>query len=237
MRLVAVVDLLENRVVHARRGDRARYEPLSSSLCEGSDPVRVASALFEIGCFDALYIADLDAIRKRGDNLASIRAIAQVQPATPLWIDAGVQSISDCERLLEVGTVSVVVGSESLSDVRLIDRLVRDGVDFVLSLDFRGDEFLGPIELLDRTDLWPANVLAMNLARVGSAMGPDLSLIRMFHERAPSNCIFACGGVRSEADLQAAARSGACGALLATSVHDGSLAGYFSSLHEARTTN
>jgi HisA/HisF family protein len=236
VRLVAVVDLLKSRAVHARRGDRARYEPLDSTLCEGSDPVRIARALLDVGCFEALYIADLDAILKRGDNLASLRAIAQAQPATPLWIDAGVRSMSECERLREIGDVSIVVGSEALSDIHLIELLVRDGRDFVLSLDFRGEEFLGPVELLDRPDLWPANVLAMNLARVGSAMGPDLSLIRLLHDRAPSNCIFASGGVRGEADLQSAARSGACGALLATCVHDGSLTGHFSSLREARTT-
>lgn len=237
MRLVAVVDLLQSQAVHARRGDRARYAPLISSLCEGSDPVRVASAMLDARCFDALYIADLDAIQKRGDNFDSLCAIAEVQGATPLWIDAGVQSLSDCERLLEIGNVSVVVGSEALDDAGLIDMLSGCGCDFVLSLDFRGADFLGPAELLERPEVWPANVLAMNLARVGSAMGPDLSLIRMLHERAPSNCIFASGGVRDEADLQAAGQSGAGGALLATCVHDGSLDGYLSSRREARAAN
>ena len=45
-------------------------------------------------------------------------------------------------------------------------------------MDFRGDSFQGPLELLsDPQTCWPQQVLAMNLARVGSDIGPDLGLI------------------------------------------------------------
>ena len=44
---------------------------------------------------------------------------------------------------------------------------------FVLSLDFRGETFLGPQGLLDDAALWPHRVIVMTLARVGGGEGPD----------------------------------------------------------------
>src|SRR5215203_2024938 len=49
-----------------------------------------------------------------------------------------------------------------------------DGGDAILSLDFRGEDFVGPPSLLDDPSLWPCAVIAMTLARVGTSTGPDL---------------------------------------------------------------
>ena len=230
MKLVAVIDLLDGQVVHARRGDRANYAPLKSTLCVGSDPSEIASALIALHPFDAIYVADLDAIQRRGHNLAALRAIAQAVPGTTLWIDAGISAADDVERLRAEGHASLVIGSESLRDCELVDELNGAGHEFVLSLDFRHLRFLGPEQLLNSPDLWPKHVLAMNLDFVGSSLGPDLPLIRMLHNAAPSSLIHASGGLRNEADIDAAYRAGASGALLATSLHDGSLRAYFTRL-------
>ena len=42
--LVPVVDLLAGQVVHARRGERSRYQPIQSPLCPGSDLLPLARA-------------------------------------------------------------------------------------------------------------------------------------------------------------------------------------------------
>ena len=49
MRIVPVLDLKGGMVVHARRGQRADYAPLSSPLVEGYEPVSVARALCAAG--------------------------------------------------------------------------------------------------------------------------------------------------------------------------------------------
>ena len=53
----------------------------------------------------------------------------------------------------------------------------RENARWVLSLDFRGDDFLGPRDILDRDDLWPERIIVMTLARVGAASGPDVARV------------------------------------------------------------
>lgn len=227
MKLVAVIDLLDGQVVHARRGDRANYAAVRSRLCAGSDPSAVARALIALHPFEAIYVADLNAIQGSGDNRAAVHEIATAVEGAELWIDAGVSSIARVDRLRAEGLGTIVVGSESLHDCDLVYQLRRAGIDYVLSLDFRHSRFLGPVQLRYASSLWPKRVLAMNLDAVGSQAGPDLQLIRLLRRARPSCLLYAAGGVRNEADLDAVRRAGANGALLATSLHDGSLCSYF----------
>ena len=232
MKLVAVIDLLDGQVVHAQRGERANYAALKSRLCNGSDPSAVASALIALHPFDALYVADLNAIQRRGENLSALRAIARAASGTKLWIDAGISSVCGVDQLRSEGLGSIVIGSESLRGCQLLDHLRCTGIEYVLSLDFYQSRFLGPQQLLNSPALWPKRVLAMSLDFVGSSLGPDLRLVLTLHNAAPSSSIYVCGGLRNETDLDAAYRAGARGALLATSLHDGSLSTYLTRLSD-----
>ena len=84
-----------------------------------------------------------------------------------------------------------MLGSESQRD----PALVAARRDALLSLDFRGDAFQGPPELLARPELWPERVIVMTLGRVGSGAGPDfdrLAAIRARAARAASTRPAAC---------------------------------------------
>ena len=93
----------------------------------------------------------------------------------------------------------------------------------ILSLDFRGPAFQGPPEILDDPSAWPARVIAMTLARVGSGAGPDVERLAGVRRMAPGRRVYAAGGVRDAADLAALAHAGIAGALVATALHDGRL--------------
>jgi phosphoribosylformimino-5-aminoimidazole carboxamide ribotide isomerase len=99
----------------------------------------------------------------------------------------------------------------------------RGSSPWVLSLDFRGDEFLGPRELLDDAGLWPDRVIVMTLARVGTGGGPDLARVNEIIGRAGARRVYAAGGVRDRDDLCALHAAGAAGALVASSLHDGAI--------------
>jgi phosphoribosylformimino-5-aminoimidazole carboxamide ribotide isomerase len=100
----------------------------------------------------------------------------------------------------------------------------RGQSDWVLSLDFRGDEFLGPRALLEDSFLWPDRVIVMTLARVGTGGGPDLARVRDIARRAgTARRVYAAGGVRGPADLRALRSEGAAGALVATALHEGKI--------------
>jgi phosphoribosylformimino-5-aminoimidazole carboxamide ribotide isomerase len=63
----------------------------------------------------------------------------------------------------------------------------------------------------------------MTLDRVGADAGPDLDTLAAIQARAPRARLFGAGGIRGEADLQAARAAGAAGWLVASALHDGKL--------------
>jgi phosphoribosylformimino-5-aminoimidazole carboxamide ribotide isomerase len=115
-----------------------------------------------------------------------------------------------------------VIGSESQSDCRLLDQL-RDHPRVLLSLDFRGDDFVGPGDLLDRPERWPGRVIVMTLTRVGSGSGPDLRRLDQILAKAQGRKVFAAGGVRGPDDAAELAARGVAGALVASAIHQGAI--------------
>jgi phosphoribosylformimino-5-aminoimidazole carboxamide ribotide isomerase len=219
MKIIPVIDLQQGVVVHARRGQRDQYRPIVSQLCSGSRPLDVVGALLDIHPFDTLYIADLDAIQGRGNNDASIAEIKRVFPRLGLWVDSGRTDEPSCRNWLAKNLGTLVLGSEALRNPAVLHQL-KDGSDLVLSLDFRGEDFVGPPDLLTRVTDWPDRVIVMTLARVGSASGPDLDRLDEIQQCAGGRQIFAAGGVRGGEDLRDLSRRGISGVLVATALHD-----------------
>lgn len=222
MKIIPVIDLKAGEVVHARRGARDEYRPVVSELCAGSRPLDVIGGFLAVHPFDTLYIADLDAIQRRGDNGAVLANIRRAFPQLTLWVDSGLGDAATCQTWLDRDLGVLVLGSEALVDAVTLHQLcaAANPGRIVLSLDFRGERFLGPPELLDRAEDWPARIIVMTLSRVGSGAGPDLAMLEGFIHRAPGKQIFAAGGVRGGEDLLELADRGLGGVLIATALHD-----------------
>jgi phosphoribosyl isomerase A len=115
---------------------------------------------------------------------------------------------------------TLVIGSETLESVAVLKEIVAESPGrSVLSLDFRGDEFLGPEELLADPSLWPHQVIVMTLTRIGSGEGPDVARIRDIARRSGGRRVYAAGGMRHRIDLDAVRAAGASGALIASALH------------------
>lgn len=224
MQVIPVLDLMGGRVVRARLGARERYAPIETPLAPSSDPVDVARGLMSVHSFSALYVADLDAITGVGDGGDTVARLREAFPHVCLWVDNGIADPAVAAAWLEADLGRLVIGSESQADPALVRQFAGDD-RVVLSLDFRGDAFQGPAPLLAEPDAWPARVIVMTLGRVGSGAGPDLERFRTIRDAARGRRIYAAGGVRDTADLAALGRTGAAGALVATSLHDGRLTG------------
>jgi phosphoribosylformimino-5-aminoimidazole carboxamide ribotide isomerase len=222
MEIIPVLDLKGGVVVRARMGERHLYAPIATPLAATSDPLDVARGLLAVHPFATLYVADLDAIEGRGDNSAALRRVKRACPGVSLWVDNGIADASAAARWLDAGLGSLVLGSETQADARLVRDLAADE-RVILSLDFRGPAFQGPPEILDDPSAWPARVIAMTLARVGSGAGPDVERLAGVRRMAPGRRVYAAGGVRDAADLAALAHAGIAGALVATALHDGRL--------------
>jgi phosphoribosylformimino-5-aminoimidazole carboxamide ribotide isomerase len=220
--IIPVIDLRQGEVVHARMGERANYRPISSTLCQGSTPDAVVGGLLGLSAFPTLYVADLDAIEGTGDNETALRDLRRRFPGLRLWVDAGFRDPAQCLDWLGRDIGDLVLGSETQADWQGLRRLAGSpqAHRVVLSLDFAGDRFLGPATDPEPA-LWPARVIVMTLARVGSGQGPDLARLRQIMGKYPGRRVYAAGGVRDMEDLRGLRDAGAAGVLVASALHDG----------------
>jgi HisA/HisF family protein len=225
MRIVPVLDLKGGVVVHARRGKRAGYRPLRSSLVDGCEPVAVARALRAETHADRLYVADLDALGGGRIDVVALAALAQIGE---LWVDAGATTAERAGALARAGAARNVLGTESLSDD--VGREAVAGPRRVLSVDLRDGRLISPRSDLAGRDAAAAAALAaalgvgellvIDLALVGSRAGPPLDAVAELAAALPGVEVYAGGGVRDDDDLRALDAAGAAGALVATALHE-----------------
>jgi HisA/HisF family protein len=224
VKVIPVLDLQDGLVVRARSGQRHLYRPIETPLAVGSDPVAVAGGLLRIFPFSSLYIADLNAIVGTGDNFEQILRVKEAFPHVDIWLDNGANEEAAVQSFLATRLGRLVLGSESQTSARLLQRFVQ-ATRIVLSLDFRGDTFLGPAEIIGSSDLWTRNIIVMTLTRIGGEAGPDLERLAGIVKRAADRQVYAAGGVRDGNDLAALKSCGLAGALIASALHNGALTG------------
>lgn len=234
MRVIPVMDLRDGTAVHAVRGERARYRPVTGLLVSGGDPLTLARAFREQLGLQELYVADLDAIQGRGAQRAILADLARL-PGQRMMLDAGAADAAQARQVAALGAHKVIIGSETLASLdelaAIFASLPPDRL--VFSLDLRGGQVLasdirlaalGPLDLLRQAcDLGCKEAILLDLARVGAAAGTDLTLIADAHARFPRLHLLAGGGVRHIADLRDLQEAGAAGALVATALHNGTI--------------
>ena len=148
----------------------------------------------------------------------------------------GAQSPSDADARALTSIVERWTEARNANDAEAMRPLFADTVDRVRLplgtvesttrdelITFFADGFRGPASLLVEPELWPRTVIVMTLAQVGPAAGPDLARLKEVLAKAGNREVVAAGGVRGEADLRALADLGVSAALVATSLHDGTL--------------
>jgi len=223
MNIIPVLDLMNGQVVHAKHGNRHEYLPIKSLLTDSSEPLTVVKALFALYPFKQLYIADINAIQKCGHHQEIILKIANSFPALEIWLDAGFGNEASMKSF-PFSNISPVLGSESLSSIKQYRVLLSASSSFaILSLDYRGNEFHGAQEFLNDVSLWPRRLIVMTLDKVGSNTGPDLTKLASIKQQSKQLNIYAAGGIRGTADLEALKTLGIDGALIASALHNGNL--------------
>lgn len=214
MHVIPVIDIKGGVVVHARAGARASYRPIDTPLANSADPLDVMRGLLALYPFESLYVADLDGIERGDVDHATQQRILDAWPGRRVLIDdgrPGLRPQSQSGRRVDVFGSETITSAEQLAAAQ------------VLSLDFRGEQFVGPAALLDNAAAWPREVIVMTLANVGMGGGPDIRRVRDVIARADGRAVYAAGGVRHLDDLKALREAGAYGALVATALHNGQI--------------
>ncbi len=233
--IVPVIDVLEGRAVHARRGERHAYRPLEEHFSAPSDPYHLATRF--ASHFPRMYVADLDAIGGSPPRHDLYLRLAELR--REFWIDTGIQTIRDAESLEEVWrdrpSLRPILGLETLvhpENLRPVAAALA-AHEPVFSLDLReGRPLTNDSESSAEARAWVRaaveagiqEVIVLELTAVGTAGGPAaLELCRELHCEFPWLRLFLGGGIRTPADVRAALAAGCRGVLTATALHAGTI--------------
>ena len=216
MEIIPVIDVRQNQVVHAVKGQRQNYRPLQTCLCDSHSADDIVQAFIDTYPFKTIYIADLDAIQGTSNNEHLIEQLLNKFQSVSFWVDQG---ISSAIELKIQSRRQHVIGSETNISPKTLNELFTSSLEIILSLDFQTKTFLGHQDLLEKTDLWPERIIIMSLSHVGSNNGPDYKLISDIQKIAGDRKIYVAGGVRHEDDLQTLNDMGIDGVLIATALH------------------
>jgi uncharacterized protein related to proFAR isomerase len=154
-RVRGVVDLSNDRAVHARAGaelsaQRAAYRPAEPRWSAAGDPVGLVDGYLRLG-LRHLYVADLDAIGGGAAQYPRLRQLVDRVQLTggDLWIDAGIHHLAQIEQLraeLPARGWRLVVGTETLQSPEDIDRFAAAaGQRLVVSADLWRGAIVAPI--------------------------------------------------------------------------------------------
>lgn len=205
------------QVVHARRGQRHSYQAIQTPLSPTSDPISVIRGLLRLADFKTLYVADLDALMGYGPQASVISGLIRAYPHLRFWLDCGLAAAN-----FTCGQVVPVIGSESMTE-NTLEKMAGHRRSWILSLDFREGRLLGPENILASGEFWPERIILMNLSRVGSFDGPDLTGSARFIRQYPGHHFVAAGGIRNERDLEHLKGIGVTEVLVASALHSGAI--------------
>jgi len=223
MLIIPVIDLSHGLVVHAKQGDRKNYQPVTSVISSSSKPESVLSAYLKLYPFKIIYIADLDAIQGTGNQNAIIKELSLRYGQCEFWVDAGMEAVLDDQHYFKSINVRLILGSENKIPIELLSNIFNKNPDILLSLDFSESGLLDNPYLFNESNVWPRQIIAMMLHRVGLNKGIDISCLNKVLKHAKDKDTFAAGGVQNLKDLYQLSKMGVKGALLASALHNGSI--------------
>lgn len=232
MKVIPVIDVLNGKVVHAVRGKRKEYQPLTSVLTKSADPLIVAQTFRTLG-FKKIYLADLDAILGKHPCYTLYNSIAEMAKLE-LMVDAGVKDLSTAKKMLNNQVTNIIIGTETVPNKEFIQNSVGKFTagKLILSLDLIGDNILSnnkifqsknPLSLLQEyKEIGIQEFIILDLSRVGSKEGLNIDFLKKAQTVLHNN-ISVGGGVRDIADLIELERLGITNALVATALHSGKI--------------
>ncbi|MFX0062987.1 MAG: HisA/HisF-related TIM barrel protein [Candidatus Hermodarchaeota archaeon] len=230
-RLIPVIDLKNGQVVHGKKGQRNQYQPIVSKIVSSSNPVDVAKAFWDLGLKE-LYIADIDALQGKGDNLSVINDVLAKQ-RNQILLDIGITSLSQLNSLIDLNIPKIILALETLPSEGLVQKAIEiAGNKIVMSLDMRDEKILVKCESLKGLDLiniasifyeiGVSEMIVLDLASVGSSEGVPFETAFELKKELDIT-VLAGGGVRNLEDLILLQELELDGCLVATALHKGTI--------------
>ena len=228
VQLLPAIDLRGGQVVRLERGDDERRTVYDA------DPGNVLRRYREAGVA-RIHVVDLDAAFGGPLQRGVVRELARRAVGGGIQLGGGLRDREAVEWAFAAGCERAVVTSLIVRDFDVFADLCREHPGrMVAALDIDGGEvrLAGWTESADRSpaalcaelaDLPVAAVLVTDISRDGMMQGPNIDLACRIGDLAGTPAILS-GGVRSAADLEAAARRSEIeAAIVGRALYDGSL--------------
>lgn len=224
MILYPAIDIRGGRCVRLIEGDFNRETSYDA------DPSTAARRWLDAGA-TWLHVVDLDgAVEGRPIN---VEAITKIRAAVeiPIQLGGGLRVLTDLDDAFNAGIDRLILGTAALRDPELVTSAVaRWSGRIAVALDARDgrlatDGWLGQSEAraIDVAQtLAKAGVqtfIYTDIKRDGTLSGPNLESLHQLIESVDAHVI-ASGGVASLGDLEAAAATGATGAIIGRALYD-----------------
>jgi len=206
--IIPAMDIIDGKCVRLKMGDylsktEYTYSPLEQAI------------KFEEWGFKSLHLVDLDGAKGSGPvNLSILKAIAS-KTSLKIEFGGGVKSIEAARTLLSAGVERVVVGSLSVTNPKVVIKMVEEfGEDkVVLGVDIMDGKIAinGWVDkVVSDVNLFISNYVSQGIRRIvctdiskdGMMSGPSVDLYIKLINNFPELDITASGGVSSINDLE-----------------------------------
>ena len=209
MDIIPVIDILDNHVVTALKGDRYAYQKINIKLYNSTEPIKIINQIVGIYSPKIIYIADLDAIISDRVNHNILMKILKRFPKVDFWIDSGLNKINLDKNY---NNYVPIFCSEKAKNFELISKKFKD---YVCSIDYKNG-IIGPKSIHRCIKTYPKKIIIMNLSRVGTKLKPNFHIVRKFITKKYKNEYYVAGGIRSMLDIKSAKLLGASGVLISS---------------------
>ncbi len=220
MSVILAVDIVNGKAVKAYAGIRSNYKPLNIKDEDFSNPIKLIRSFKEKINLQKIYIADLDAIRKIGNNDVIIEKILRTFSELFFWIDAGfdypknVYSYHKKKIEKKLNNYELVLGTETIKNFNF------KCFEFIkkckISIDFNGKESIW-IRKLGRQK-HPMDIILMFVRKVGGR-GVDMKFIRNLNKKLSCHRLSLAGGVKTDKEIQQLLKLGFCNVISSTLLH------------------
>jgi len=232
-KIIPVIDILNSKVVHAKKGERTKYKPLKSYLFHSSNPIDVINILNNKYNFDLFYIADLDSIIKKTPNIQILKEILKISNIN-IMLDPGIVDLEDISYFLKLKIKNLILGLETIKNFEIITQSLQilNRNNIIISIDMYNGNILSnaediknqnPIKLTKKlVTLGVKNIILLDLFRIGQKVGgiPPLYLdiLHNFYGN-----VFVGGGIKNYKDIMNIKELNFSGILIATALYDGTI--------------
>ncbi len=227
MRVLAAIDLMAGKVVRLTKGQE------TNKIIYSDDPVQTAKKWVAEGA-DMLHLVDLDAALDSGNNNLPIIEEIVKSVNIPIQMGGGLRSEEAIERMFEIGSLRVVLGTLAYSKPNVVRKMINLHPNrVVISVDQIGGIVMvkgwkTPTEYGVRDALSKfgkmgiTNFLLTSIDRDGTLEGPDVETIN--HICSDSNVnVIASGGVSSLIDILRLQAVGCKEVILGKALYEGKI--------------